>query len=166
MRHAPSCLALGLALSVLGCAGDTQPLETDSGAPAFDKVAEGQEHGGRPFSIALLGANEVPGPGDPDATGTAEITLNQGQGEVCYRLTAADVDGTMTGAHIHRGTATEFGPIVVHLSPPATGESSGCVENVDPELIRDIRQNPENYYVNVHSAPLYRPGAIRGQLSD
>ncbi|MFL5880350.1 MAG: CHRD domain-containing protein, partial [Actinomycetota bacterium] len=45
------------------------------GAPAYGE--------GRPFATMLTGAAEVPGPGDADASGTAFITLNQGQDEVC-----------------------------------------------------------------------------------
>jgi hypothetical protein len=53
----------------------------------------------------------------------------------------------------------------VTLSPPdASGSSSGCT-TVDRELAVAILENPENYYVNVHTVPLYETGAIRGQLS-
>ena len=57
------------------------------------------------------------------------------------------------------------GPIVIHLTAPgADGTSSGCV-SADPALIKAIRQNPENYYINVHTLPLYGAGAVRAQLS-
>jgi hypothetical protein len=42
---------------------------------------------------------------------------------------------------------------------------SGCTEDVDPDLIKAIRKNPEAYYVNVHSLPDFPGGAVRGQLS-
>jgi len=45
-----------------------------------------------------------------------------------------------------------------------TGGASGCVEDVDPALIKAIRQDPSAYYVNVHSRPNFPGGAIRGQL--
>jgi hypothetical protein len=61
---------------------------------------------GRPFSTTLTGAAEVPGPGDPNASGTAFITLNQGQGEVCFDLSWAGIDGTVTAAHSHIRSAT------------------------------------------------------------
>jgi hypothetical protein len=38
------------------------------------------------------------------------------------------------------------------------------VTGVDPELIKDIRQNPSSYYVNLHTAE-FPIGVIRGQLS-
>jgi hypothetical protein len=130
-----------------------------------DKIADADQ-GGRTFNIALSGANEVPGPGDPDGSGFASITLNQGQGTVCFELSVENITLPATGAHIHVGTVTEAGPVVVALIPPdETGTSSGCIENVDPDLIKAIRQNPSDYYVNVHTLPGFAAGAVRGQLS-
>jgi hypothetical protein len=130
------------------------------GAPAYGQ--------GRPFSTTLTGAAEVPGPGDPDASGTARITLNQGQGEICFDLSWAGIDGTVTAAHIHVGPATEAGPVVVPLfagSLAGTDSASACVAGVSEELIKVIRQNPESYYVNIHS-DVFPAGAVRGQLGN
>ena len=129
------------------------------GAPAYGQ--------GRPFATRLTGAAEVPGPGDPDASGTAFITLNQGQGEVCFDLSWAGIDGTVTGAHIHVGPAGVAGPVVVPLFSGAFGgtdSASACISGVSEELIKAIRHDPANYYVNVHST-VFPAGAIRGQLS-
>src|SRR6266568_2698893 len=122
-------------------------------------------NGGRPFMTVMLGANEVPGPGDPDGEGIAQLTLNPGQGEVCFDLSVTGIVLPATGAHIHEAPVGVAGPIRVPLTPPdATGHSSGCVENVSRERIQNIIQNPENYYVNVHNS-VYPAGALRGQLS-
>jgi hypothetical protein len=124
------------------------------------------DDGGRPFTTALSGAAEVPGPGDPDATGTASLQLNPGQQEVCLDISWADVDGEVFAGHIHAGTATVAGPVVVTLftgSFAGTDSVSGCVA-ADRALILDIIRNPENYYVNVHSRPNFPGGAVRGQL--
>ena len=102
------------------------------------------DQGGSPLSTTLTGAAEVPGPGDPDGSGTAT-----------------------TAAHIHVGEAgtAPANNVVVTLSPPdASGSSSGCT-TVDRELAVAILENPENYYVNVHTVPFFEAGAIRGQLS-
>ena len=124
--------------------------------------AVAQDDSGRKLTTALTGAAEVPGPGDPDGTGTASIRLNQGQKQVCFELSVSAI-ATATAAHIHRGSSTVAGPVVVTLTAPAGGTSSGCVDNVSEELIKEIRQHPENFYVNVHNAD-FPGGAVRGQL--
>ena len=124
---------------------------------------------GRPFSTALTGAEEVPGPADPDASALASLTLNQGRGEVCFDLSWEDIDGTVVAAHIHEAPVGVAGPIVVPLftdtALPGTGSATACVADVSRDLIKDIRQNPEDYYVNMHST-VFPAGAVRGQLSD
>lgn len=147
---------VGLLVLVLVMAGVVALVAFSSSAAA---------NGGRPFTTVLLGANEAPGPGDPDGIGTAQLTLNPGQGEVCFDLSVTGIVLPATGAHIHEAPVGSPGPIRVGLIPPdATGHSSGCVENVSRERILDIIKNPENYYVNVHNS-VYPAGALRGQLS-
>ena len=118
--------------------------------------------GGRPITVEMTGAAERPGPGDPDGSGTAVFWLNHGQGQVCYELWVSDI-APATAAHIHVAPTDSPGPVVIPLAAPTSGMSSGCA-SVDPELIKAIMQNPENYYVNVHNAE-YPAGAVRGQLS-
>lgn len=122
-------------------------------------------NGGRKFTTTMTGAAEIPGPGDPDGSGTARITLNHGQSQVCWEITVEDILLPAIGAHIHLiNPATGFGGVVVPLTPPdASGFSSGCT-SADRELIKDIIQNPEKYYVNVHTTD-FTAGAIRGDLS-
>ena len=119
-------------------------------------------------SASLLGANETPSPtdpngeGDPDGAGFVELILNQGQGTITYTLSVAFIDPA-TAAHIHEAPAGTAGPVVVPLIPPTSGMSSGTIV-VGKELVKEIRQNPEDYYVNVHNTA-YPSGAVRGQLS-
>jgi hypothetical protein len=119
------------------------------------------DDGGRVLSTTLTGAAEVPGPGDPDGAGTAVLRVNPGQKEVCYTLTASGIAAAVA-AHIHVGTVTQSGPVVVGLVAPATGSSSACAA-VSRELAIALIQHPENYYVNVHTSE-FPAGAIRGQL--
>ncbi|WP_109208824.1 MULTISPECIES: CHRD domain-containing protein [Microbacterium] len=133
-------------------------------ALAFAGVAQADD-GGRPFTVTLTGAAEVPGPGDPDASGTASLRLNPGQGEICLDIEWADIDGMVTAGHIHAGEATVAGPVVVPLFAgglDGTDSVSGCVA-ADRGLILDIIRDPDGYYVNVHSS-VFPAGAIRGQL--
>jgi len=130
-------------------------------APAF------ADDGGVKLGAALTGAAEAPGPGDPDASGTASLRLNPGQGEVCFDISWARVDGEVFAAHIHVAPAGAPGPIVVPLftgSFGGTDSVSTCVE-ADRDLIRAIIQSPDAYYVNIHSRPNFPGGAVRGQLS-
>lgn len=117
--------------------------------------------GGRPITVEMTGADERPGPGDPDGSGTAVFTVNPGQSEVCYVLTVENIDPA-TAAHIHRAPATDPGPVVVPLAAPASGTSSGCA-TVDRDLALELIQSPGDFYVNVHN-PAYPAGAVRGQL--
>ena len=116
---------------------------------------------GRFLDAEMTGPEEVP-PGDPDGTGEAEFLLVQRQGKVCFELTVENIEPA-TAAHIHVGGPGEVGGVVVPLTPPTDGSSEGCVTGIDPELIKDIRQNPGDYYVNVHNDD-HPPGAVRGQL--
>jgi hypothetical protein len=128
---------------------------------SFVIAAQDPQQGGRPLTTTLTGAAEIPGPGDTDGTGTVSITLNHGQGEVCYEL-AVDKIAAANAAHIHEGAADKAGPPIASLTPPTNGTSKGCVP-LDKDKIQLIIQNPENYYVNVHNAE-FPDGAIRGQL--
>jgi hypothetical protein len=127
------------------------------------------EDGGRKFSTTLTGEAEVtaggvPNQGDLDGIGTATITLNHGQGEVCWEIEVSDITLPASAAHIHVAPSTTTGPVVVGLSAPdADGSASGCT-SADQGLIKAIIQNPEAYYVNVHTSD-FPAGALRGQLS-
>lgn len=125
--------------------------------------------GGRQFTTTLTGAAEVnaqgvPNQGDPDGSGSATITLNYGQGTVCWEISVSGITLPASAAHIHEAPVTAPGPVVVPLSAPdAGGFASGCA-SVDRALIKDIIQHPEEYYVNVHNSD-FLSGALRGQLS-
>ncbi|HSK85998.1 MAG TPA: CHRD domain-containing protein [Rubrobacter sp.] len=136
--------------------------------PAWAAKIGGADQGGRPFSTLLTGEAEVNDTGDPnqgdlDGIGSATITVNPGQREVCHELSVAGITLPADAAHIHVGDAGENGPVVVELvAPDANGVSSGC-EEVSRELALAIIQDPENYYVNVHTSD-FSAGALRGQL--
>jgi hypothetical protein len=138
--------------------------------PASGAKLGGADQGGRLFTTTLSGAEEVDpitgalGAGDPDGSGLATLTVNPGQSEVCYELSVEDIMLPAIGAHIHFGDAGENGPVVVPLNPPdASGISGGCAA-VSRGLALAIIQDPEAYYVNVHTDD-FPNGAIRGQLS-
>ena len=121
------------------------------------------DSGGTLLSATLVGANEFPGPGDSDGAGTAQIRLRQGEGLVCFKLTATNILLPAMAAHIHAGAAGVAGPIVVGLTAPAAnGMSEGCV-SAPRALVNAILAAPASFYVNVHTTD-FPNGAIRGQL--
>ena len=125
-------------------------------------LAQPATEGGRKLSATLTGAAEVPGPGDTDGAGTASVTINPGQGRICYDLTVRNIDPA-TAAHIHEAPAGSAGPVVVPLQAPSDGDSSACAD-VSRELALEILKDPADYYVNVHNAA-FPAGAVRGQLA-
>ena len=133
------CLTLAIAVSAFAAPGDSLRRTT-----------------------TLWGANEVPGPGDPDGSGEAKIQINMKRHQLCYTLVVRRI-APATAAHIHVGDSTDAGPVVVPLGAPTDGRSTGCAADVDPTLIRNLLRNPRDYYVNVHNAE-YPAGALRGQL--
>ena len=96
--------------------------------------------GGRPIVVEMTGAQEAPGPGDPDGTGTASFWINPGQQELCFVLEVQNI-AAATAAHIHLAPVGVPGPVVIPLTPPTTGTSSGCV-SVDRELLVAILHGP------------------------
>lgn len=116
---------------------------------------------GTGLNAELGSTSEVPGPGDPDGRGTAEVSIVGRFDRLCYELTVLNIDPA-TAAHIHRGAAGVAGPPVVVLDAPSDGESSGC-QRLESGLASEIERNPAGFYVNVHNAA-FPAGAIRGQL--
>ena len=107
----------------------------------------------------LTGAQEVPGPGDPDGSAAAMINLRVAAGQVCVAQRHTGIDAP-TAMHIHSGAAGVSGPIVVDLTPTLTG--TACV-NSSVAQVRQIDRNPASFYLNIHTGA-FSNGAIRGQL--
>ena len=118
------------------------------------------------FTTSLSGAEEAPGPGDPNGKGSASLDVYN-EGVVCYTLKVQAIEAPMA-AHIHEAPAGVAGPVVVDLRidlATARGNTLTYCANAGDQLAAEIRANPADYYVNVHNAA-YPGGAIRGQLGD
>lgn len=115
------------------------------------------------FTTTLRGSEEVPGPGDPNGSGFAVITISGTT--IDYSLLVNGLTNP-TAAHIHSGVFGVAGPIVVPLNPTfGAGCATGSVAGVSSTLIDQILANPSAFYVNVHSTE-FSDGAIRGQLGN
>ncbi len=115
----------------------------------------------------LNGANEVPGPGDEDGYGVAFLEFNSETGELCYDVAVANITLPAAAMHIHVGEAGVSGDVVVPFdtAPDADGLASGCMAAVDMMQSQSIVDDPEGFYVNVHTSD-FPDGAVRGQLTN
>ena len=129
------------------------------------------------FKTDLLSTNELTAH-DSDGSGKATVWIDAEAGTVCFDLSFRD-SGTPNRAHIHVGSASTGGGIVVPFFDIHTADSAsnarhdelesksrtdGCV-TADPALLAQIAANPGNYYVNLHNAR-FPAGSMRGQLDD
>jgi CHRD domain len=92
-------------------------------------------------------------------SGNATFSFRVGQSQLCYTLTVTGLTN-VTAAHIHR---VDGGAVVVPLTAPTTGSSSGCA-TVDKELLQEIVRAPASFYVNVHTSA-YPDGQVQGRLT-
>ena len=69
---------------------------------------------GKHFSAVLTGDNEVP-PVNTDATGKIKLFANPQQSMLNYQISISDLNGVVTGAHIHKGSVGTNGPVVATL---------------------------------------------------
>ncbi len=160
LRGAAAIVAV--VLGTAGCGDEADRAEDDARRTATS-VADRLE-GATRLTATLSGASEVPTPGDPDATGRATVNLDVSKTEVCYEVAVQRIDRPV-GMHIHQGEAGRAGDVVVPLTTPTASDTTttGCA-NVDATLIGRMAANPDNFYVNVHTAA-HPQGAVRGQLS-
>lgn len=132
--------------------------------PSEDQPSEGAAGDGATpgegFDVQLTGVAEVPGPGDEEGTGDADLVL--GEGEVCVEATVV-LDEAPKAMHVHEGAETESGPVVVDFGPSTRDDGWSVCAEADQALIDDIAANPADFYLNVHNAD-FPDGAVRGQL--
>ena len=136
------------------------------------------------FSARLTGSKEVP-PVDTDAAGRIRLAAKS-QDALDYQISLSNLNGVVTGAHIHRGSTGTNGPVVANLniggafasasagdgSASASTSSGGTITSSDlkgplagkhvSDLVKLIEDG--NAYANVHTRQ-HSNGEIRGQLT-
>lgn len=119
------------------------------------------------FKATLNGPNEVP-INSSSATGNATLTLNNTTKMFTITGTYKGITTSVTGAHIHKGTTTEAGPIIFPLAfnPDSAYPTTGTISYtstvaLDANQEADLMANLN--YVNIHTSA-YSTGEIRGQL--
>ncbi|MGA9153054.1 MAG: CHRD domain-containing protein [Candidatus Nitrosopolaris sp.] len=148
---------------------------------SFTTLAFGQH-----FFARLMGKNEIP-PVNTPATGTANFTLSPDGNSLHYTLSAQNITGVM-GAHIHVGTSTQNGPVLLTLLNSSISASNNGISTTGTITSSDIRGNltgkpimphvgmavgsmreltnlltSGTAYVNVHTQQ-HQNGEIRGQI--
>lgn len=132
------------------------------------------------LTAGLNGEKEVSsegekGVGDPNGRGEAVVRIRVDRQRACFSLSWRGIRAPSM-AHIHEGDADTAGPIVIALFmtgeegalgdqdlPETLNSAGGCATGVDRALLRQIRNNPRDFYVNIHNDE-FPAGAIRGQL--
>jgi len=117
------------------------------------------------FSTTLSGAALIPGPGDPDGTGTADVSVDLTNNQLCYTLVVQNITLPADMAAVHSGATGESGDVVIALdvAPDASGNASSCV-SADAAVLSGISQNPAGFYIAIHNSE-FPDGAVRGQIS-
>jgi hypothetical protein len=132
--------------------------EGDILIPGATPCPSGPSGGGTNQSVRLT-ANLQPVSG-ANGSGSATVTIRVPKSELCFTLSVSNLGSPVTAAHIHLGST---GAIVVPLTAPTSGSSSGCV-TVAKALLREIVASPGAYYINVHT-DAFPNGQVRGDLS-
>jgi len=114
------------------------------------------------LEASLTGYQVAPGPGDTGATGTVRLRVAGGSGSLCWEVLLRGL-ARAGEAHLHRGEAGTFGPVLFALGTPGPqGRASGCAP-IERRLAREMLRDPHRFHVDVHAAG-FPNGAARGQL--
>ena len=128
-----------------------------------------QQDGFRAGIAVLNGAKEIGNDGQRNAgdnNGRGSFSAIIDGNKLCYGLNVANI-GKPIAAHIHKAPRGENGDVIVTLKHPKAGDpgaSSQCLA-IPNGVVRDLRENPSGFYVNVHNEA-FPSGAIRGQISN
>jgi CHRD domain-containing protein len=119
------------------------------------------------YSVIMNGANEVPGPGDPDGAASGTITLDDVTGQISWSFIYSNL-GPVSDMHIHGpgGSAGSAAGVFVGLGAATTGGAGTLINSTTttPANVAAIFANPTDFYVNIHTNPGFPAGAVRGQL--
>lgn len=121
------------------------------------------------FAVSMSGAQEVPGPGDPDGIATGTLALDDASGAISWSFTYANIDAP-TLMHIHgpNGPAGSAANVFINLGVATSGGAGTLVGSLAHGSLAQVAQilaAPETFYVNVHNAP-FGGGAVRGQVPE
>jgi hypothetical protein len=116
------------------------------------------------FTVVAFMDGRQQNEGNPTATGIARLTFVPSAGTLSYSVSVQGIGGQPTETHLHPGGPTDDGlGVLANLESPPDNGSVSRTTTFSRLTMLQIRENPEQFYVQVHSAN-YFTGAIRGQL--
>lgn len=99
-----------------------------------------------------------------DSDGEGEGTFTLSGDDLSYRIEIDDLEGSITGAHFHRGRMGVDGPILESIDFDDDDDVvTGVWRNMTDSAIEDLEDG--DLYVNVHTTR-YPDGEIRGQIEE
>jgi hypothetical protein len=111
------------------------------------------------LTARMTAEEEVPHPGPPGANGTALISIDEAEQQLCYQISYAGIPKATAG-HIHRGSKGASGPVVIDLDIADNGNKA-CL-HTDRGTLDEIAGDPGAHYIDLHTTD-YPDGAMRGQ---
>jgi len=147
----------GIAAAVAaGCSSDSPRTPAQPDSISLPLRVSAAQHAGVPHnhSVHLSGDQENP-PRDTNAQGQAIFHIAPDDESFTYKLIASNIENVVQ-AHIHCGTATQNGPIIVWLYPSVTATQAlqvangrhdgilaeGTVEADGPDHVRVLDPDP------------------------
>ena len=181
-------LTLALAMAVIGAACSQSPTSPEFTVPLS---VNGVKTGEPLSSTHLNGENEAPVARETQAQGQAIMKVAEDGQSISFKLIASNIDNVIA-AHIHVGSPTVAGPVVVFLFgkvpvPPGGGRQDGILSEgtfTAADFTGPLAGQPfsallaamaaGNTYVNVHTNDGVAPtntgpgdfpgGEVRGQI--
>lgn len=114
------------------------------------------------FDLLMDGAQEAPGPGDPDGSAVGTIAINDVTGVISWNITYQNI-APPTMMHLHHAGD---GIVVVDLGVSTSGGPGTLIDSIIHSPLSDLQailDHPHNYYLNLHTAE-FENGAVRDQL--
>ena len=115
----------------------------------------------------MNGAQEVPGPGDPDGFAAGIFSLDLA-GNAFWEFGYSDI-APPTAMHIHGpgGVPGASAGVFENLGVATSGPPGTLIDSklIHPGLAAAILANPNEFYVNIHNGE-FPAGALRGQVPE